>query len=199
MILMKNKLLFISILVVLCISIGSVSAVDINTESADASGITNEINVVDAIDINVDDTNIDVKYDDVDDLNNEYKESSDVINKSSDIKSSVNTKEVKTISAVSASQVSSESNTKTISSVSASTVTTAQILTSAVNLKNYVLNHHGLPSTVTVNGKSYGTEEFLYLMTLVLKDINAGKTSKSYSIKSVLDHGKDLMVIGFYL
>ncbi len=192
MILMKNKLLFISILVVLCISIGSASAVDINTESADASGITNEINVVDAIDINVDDTNIDVKYDDVDDLNNEDKESSDVINKSSDIKSSVNTKEVKTISAVSASQVSSESNTKTISSVSASTVTTAQILTSAVNLKNYVLNHHGLPSTVTVNGKSYGTEEFLYLMTLVLKDINAGKTSKSYSIKSVPDHGKDL-------
>ena len=123
-------------------------------------GINNEMNIEDAVDIQVEDTTSDVE-------NIDENESIVVPNKS-------NTKNVESISTLS---VSSVNKGNTISSVSASTVSTSQILTAAEWLKNYVDTKHGLPNKVNVSGSSITTEQFLYLMVSAIKDINDGRNS----------------------
>ncbi len=54
------------------------------------------------------------------------------------------------------------------------------ILTAANNLKKYIEGNSALPSTVTVDGKSYSTSEFLYLLAKATIALNKGDKSNIF-------------------
>ena len=64
-------------------------------------------------------------------------------------------------------------------------ITLANVLTAAQVFNNYVLSKHGLPKSLTVGTTTCNTTEFIYLMVSAIKNINAGKTSATYSVKKV--------------
>ena len=59
------------------------------------------------------------------------------------------------------------------------TVTIAQIITSSVNLKSYILKNGVLPTTVKVNGVNYSTEQFAYLMSVAIQNLNSKKSTST--------------------
>ena len=60
---------------------------------------------------------------------------------------------------------------KTSSPSYSGSVTISDIITSAISLKTYVETNGKLPNTVSVNGESYLTPQFLYLMSKALESI----------------------------
>ncbi|MCQ2738381.1 MAG: hypothetical protein MJ224_07220 [archaeon] len=152
---------------VLCISIGSVSAVDVDDIGNNTNlEILNDNGINEVGDLNIESTNMS----DNDEIETEPSE---VIVK--DVDSNSNN-----IIALGAANPESSSLKAT-----SSTINLDAILDAAVRFNNFVLEKHGLPKSITVNGKSYSTEDFLYLMLLAINDINSGKTSKTYTIKNV--------------
>ena len=83
-------------------------------------------------------------------------------------------------------------NTKGSSLTATSTFTLAEILKAAEILNKYILEHHGLPSNITVGGTSCTIPQFLYIMTSAICNINQGKNSATYNIKVVNSPDKDL-------
>ena len=57
------------------------------------------------------------------------------------------------------------------------TVTLANILTAANNLKSTISSTGAVPASVSVGGVTYSTPQFLYLMAKAIENINSGKTS----------------------
>ena len=152
---------------VLCISIGSVSAIDVDDIDNNTNlEILNDNGINEVGDLNIESTNMS----DAEEINE--TETSDLVVK--DVDSNSNN-----VIALGAANPESSSLKAT------STITLDAILDAAVRFNNFVLEKHGLPKTITVNGKSYNTEDFLYLMILAINDINSGKTSKTYTVKDI--------------
>ena len=66
---------------------------------------------------------------------------------------------------------------KSTSPSTTGSVTIADIIAAANNLKNVINSKNTIPATVSVGGSSYSTAQFLYMMTEAVKKINGGKTS----------------------
>ena len=64
-------------------------------------------------------------------------------------------------------------------------ITLNDVLTAASVLNSHVSTDYGISKTITVKGTSYDTPQFLYMMAMAIKNINAGKTSATYSVKKV--------------
>ncbi|MDO5850562.1 MAG: pseudomurein-binding repeat-containing protein [Methanobacteriaceae archaeon] len=159
---------------VLCISIGSVSAIDVSDIDNDSTNLENLNSIAIEDNTAIDDLNIESNAeDDYREINE--TESSDII--VNNVDSNYNSNNVIALGAS-----LSESSSLELSS---SSITLDMILDAATRFNNFVLENHGLPNTINVNGKNYGPEDFLYLMVSAIVDINDGKTTKSYTAKSI--------------
>lgn len=157
---------------VLCISIGSVSAIDVGDIDNNTNlEILNDNGINEVGDLNIESTNMG----DNEDIETE---SSDLIVK--DVDSNSN-------NIIALGVANPES-----SSLKATSISLTDILNAAKVFNDYVVLNKGIPKNIMVGSKNCTTEEFLYLMTSAIVNIGDNKLSNSYTVKKINSHDKDL-------
>ncbi len=152
------------------------SSIDVEPISVD-----NQVDVSERdLDVNYSSENISVN-DSIYEDNNVKSINEDIKNKDSSVSTSSKT----FVSLSNAGAISSLKATST-------TISLTDILNAAKVFNDYVASKKGLPDLISVGGKNYTTEQFLYLMTSAINNIYNGKTSATYTVNSVESPSKNL-------
>ncbi|MCQ2977596.1 MAG: hypothetical protein MJ232_06245 [archaeon] len=183
-------------MVLLCISIGSVSAID---DSDIGLSSDNVLNYGGGSDLVIGSSDASANLEVNSGMDNSSSRNIISANNQSDVgvTDSLGTSESSSLqndTGVFALNTTNSSNSLNSSNVVVSTktadtvkkVTIANIITSASTFKNYVLKYNELPSSVDVGSYTVSGSQFSYLLSMAVKYLNSGKkTSYQITIKSI--------------